>query len=64
MLLVVTHLFAVQISCLLVTIAQSTVKPTSIISEGTANKCGEVIYMGNVQGPEKVNDTCVKTLHA
>jgi hypothetical protein len=48
------------------------VKPTTIISEGTAktklsmraNKCGEVIYMGNVQGPEKVNDTCVKTMRA
>jgi hypothetical protein len=26
--------------------------------------CGEVIYMGDVQGPEKVNDTCVKTMHA
>jgi hypothetical protein len=24
----------------------------------------EVIYMGDVQGPEKVNDTCVKTKHA
>jgi hypothetical protein len=24
---------------------------------------GEVIYMGDVQGPEIVNDTCVKTVH-
>jgi hypothetical protein len=22
------------------------------------------MYMGNVQGPEKVNDSCVKTVHA
>jgi hypothetical protein len=24
----------------------------------------KVIYMGNVQGPEKLNDTCVKTMRA
>jgi hypothetical protein len=24
---------------------------------------GKVIYMGDVQGPEKVKDTCVKTMH-
>jgi hypothetical protein len=27
------------------------------------NSCGKVIYMDNVQGPEKVNDTCVKKMH-
>jgi hypothetical protein len=26
--------------------------------------CGKVTYMGDVQGPEKVNDTCMKTMHA
>jgi hypothetical protein len=26
--------------------------------------CGKVFYMGDVQGPQKVNDTCVKTMHA
>jgi hypothetical protein len=26
--------------------------------------CKKVIYMGDVQGPEKVNDTCVTTMHA
>jgi hypothetical protein len=49
-----------------------TVKPLSIISEGIAkNKrmrenysCRKVIYMGNVKGPEKVNDTGMKTTHA
>jgi hypothetical protein len=25
------------------------------------NECGKVIYMGDVQGSEKVNDTCMKT---
>jgi hypothetical protein len=25
---------------------------------------GKVIYMSNIQGPEKVNDTCVETLLA
>jgi hypothetical protein len=48
------------------------VKPLSIISEGTTknkqiqenDSYREVIYMGDVQGPEKVNDTCVKTMHA
>lgn len=24
--------------------------------------CGKVIYIGDVPGPEKENDTCVKTL--
>jgi hypothetical protein len=24
----------------------------------------KVIYMGDVQGPEKVNNTCMKTKHA
>jgi hypothetical protein len=24
----------------------------------------KVIYMGDVQGPEKVNNTCIKTKHA
>jgi hypothetical protein len=27
------------------------------------NSCGKVIYMGDVQGPEKVNNTCMKTMH-
>jgi hypothetical protein len=49
-----------------------TVKPLSTISEGTVknkqwmwenNSFKKVIYMGNVQGPEKVNYTCVKTMH-
>jgi hypothetical protein len=26
------------------------------------NGCGKVVYMGKVQEPEKVNDTCVKTI--
>jgi riboflavin synthase len=25
--------------------------------------CGKVIYMGDVQGSEKLDDTCVKTMH-
>jgi hypothetical protein len=44
------------------------VKPPSIVSERTVknenDECGKVIYMGDVQGPEKVNDTCVITMHA
>jgi hypothetical protein len=28
------------------------------------DSCGKVIYMGDIQGPEKVNNTCVKTVHA
>jgi hypothetical protein len=28
------------------------------------DSCGKVIYMGNNQEPEKVNDICVKTVHA
>jgi hypothetical protein len=28
------------------------------------SECGKVVYMGDVQGPEKVNDACVKTMHA
>jgi hypothetical protein len=49
------------------------VKPLSIISEGTVrnknecrkmNSCGNVIYMGDIQGPEKVNDTCMETIRA
>jgi hypothetical protein len=28
------------------------------------NECGKIIYMGNVQGPDEMNDTCVKTMHA
>jgi len=27
------------------------------------DSCGEVTYMGNIQGPENVNKTCVKTVH-
>jgi hypothetical protein len=42
------------------------VKPPSIISERTVknenDECGKVIYMGDIQGPEKVNDTCVITV--
>jgi hypothetical protein len=26
------------------------------------DSCRKVIYMANVQGPEKVNNTCVKTM--
>jgi hypothetical protein len=42
-----------------------TMKPLSIVSEGTVenDSCGKVIYMDNVQGLEKVNDTCMKTMH-
>jgi hypothetical protein len=29
---------------------------------GKNDSYGKVIYMGNVHGPEKVNDTCVKTV--
>jgi hypothetical protein len=28
------------------------------------DSCGIVIYMGHVHGPEKVNDTCMKTMYA
>jgi hypothetical protein len=28
------------------------------------DSCGKVIYLVDVQGPEKVNDTCEKTMHA
>jgi hypothetical protein len=28
------------------------------------SSCRKVIYMGGVQGPEKVNDICVKTVYA
>jgi hypothetical protein len=28
------------------------------------DSCGKVICMGDVQGPEKVNDTCVKAVYA
>jgi hypothetical protein len=28
------------------------------------NSCGEVIYMGEIQGPEKLNDICMKTMCA
>jgi hypothetical protein len=28
------------------------------------DSCGKVIYMGDVKGQEKVNNTCVKTMHA
>jgi hypothetical protein len=43
-----------------------TAKPPAIISEGTAkskrlkpenDRCREVIYMDDVQGPKKLNDT-------
>jgi hypothetical protein len=44
------------------------VKPVSIVSEGTAKinecgknySCGKVIYMGDIQGPERMNDTCMQ----
>jgi hypothetical protein len=42
-----------------------TVKLLSIVFKGTAkinDNCGEVIYMGVVQGPVKVNDAWVKTM--
>jgi hypothetical protein len=26
--------------------------------------CRKVIYKGDIQRPEKVNDTCMKTIHA
>jgi hypothetical protein len=51
--------------------AAYTVKPLAIVSEGTAKMMNmgiqylwESIYMGDVQGPEKVNDSCMKTMHA
>jgi hypothetical protein len=28
------------------------------------DECGKVIFVGDVQGPEKVHNTCVKTMHA
>jgi hypothetical protein len=28
------------------------------------DSCGKVIYMGDVQEPQKVNDTCMKTMQA
>jgi hypothetical protein len=28
------------------------------------DSCEKVTYMGDAQGPEKVNNTCVKTMHA
>jgi hypothetical protein len=31
---------------------------------GQNNSCGKVIYMGDLQGPEKVNNTCMKTVNA
>jgi hypothetical protein len=49
------------------------VKPLAIVPDGAAkNKrlmrengsCRKVIYMGDIQGPEKVNDICLKTMHA
>jgi hypothetical protein len=27
------------------------------------SSCEKVIYMDDVQGPEKVNNTCMKTMH-
>jgi acetyl-CoA carboxylase beta subunit len=27
------------------------------------DSCGKVIYIDDVQGPEKVNNTCVRTMH-
>jgi acetyl-CoA carboxylase beta subunit len=44
-----------------------TVKPLSIFSEEVVKKndeCRKLIYMDDVQRPEKVNNTCVKTVHA
>jgi hypothetical protein len=46
-------------------------KPLSIVSEGTAKNalmwenrsCGKVIYIGDIQEPEKVNGTCLKAMH-
>jgi hypothetical protein len=28
------------------------------------NSCGKVLYMCDIQGPEKVSHTCVNTMHA
>jgi hypothetical protein len=44
-----------------------TVKPLSIVSEENAKInecCRKVIYIGDVHGPEKVNDISVKTMQA
>jgi hypothetical protein len=47
----------------------NTVKPLTIILKGPQkingenDSCRKVIYMGDVQRPEKVNDICVKTMH-
>jgi hypothetical protein len=43
---------------------QCTLKPLTIVSDGTMKnkQMWEVIYMGNMPGPEKVNDTCMKTM--
>jgi hypothetical protein len=27
------------------------------------NSCGIVIYIGDVQGPEKMNNACMRTMH-
>jgi hypothetical protein len=36
----------------------------SFLKQMLNNECGKVIYMGNVKGPDKVNDICMKTMHA
>jgi hypothetical protein len=47
------------------------VKPLSIVPEGTVknkgcmqenDSCREDIHVGNIQGPEKVNNTFMKTM--
>jgi hypothetical protein len=43
------------------------VKPLSTVPEGTTKinyERTKVIYMGNVEQPKKVNDACVRTMHA
>jgi hypothetical protein len=50
-------------------ICNNKVKPLTIVSEGAAktndecrenDSCRKVIYMGDVQRPQKVNGTCLK----
>jgi hypothetical protein len=57
-----TVFFCILLFCI---IKIYTAKPLATVSEGLQknDKCEKLIYIGNVQGPEKVNDTCVKTMH-
>jgi hypothetical protein len=45
---------------LLAIISEATVKDKRMLEN---DSCENVIYMLDVQEPEKVNDTCVKTMH-